>query len=439
MSFLRVRSSKYLLFLTICIVIISLSYIRAFYILPDEITLLEGDEEIYKFSTPLFVNAKIDRDGIVELIDNTINLRKGYFAFSNPFFLKSRSNGSVNVTMSLLGLIPFKTMKVDIVSNRRVVACGCTVGVKLKTDGILVIGISNVDGIDGRRSVPAKDAGIRPGDFITEANGKRMEDINSLMEEIDNSNGNPIELKYRRGQAVDNARITPAKAADDSKYHIGLWVRDNTAGIGTLTFFDPRDGSFGALGHGITDIDTGTLMSVSKGEILESSILGIKKGVPGHPGELKGVFTENNKLGSIRKNSEYGIYGNLNSWRMADSAENLYPIAVRSQIKEGPAYILSNIEGRKVEKFSVEILKVSRQSMNGSKGMVIKITDSRLLGATGGIVQGMSGSPIIQDDRIIGAVTHVLVNDPSRGYGIFIEGMIKNLTGNNKIVLEKAG
>jgi stage IV sporulation protein B len=228
-------------------------------------------------------------------------------------------------------------------------------------------------------------------------------------------------------------------ASDDKKYHIGLWVRDSTAGIGTLTFYDPKTSAFGALGHGITDIDTGLLMPVDSGEIIESSILGIKVGKSGVPGELKGVFIEDMRLGTIENNSEFGIYGKLSDNAANKITGKLYPIGLRSEIKEGPAVILSNIDGKSIAEFEIEIQKVSRQNINGSKGMIIKVTDQKLLEATGGIVQGMSGSPIIQNGKIIGAVTHVLVNDPTKGYGIFIEGMLKNLPDENLQNLEKAG
>jgi stage IV sporulation protein B len=200
---------------------------------------------------------------------------------------------------------------------------------------------------------------------------------------------------------------------------------------------DRNTNNFGALGHGITDIDTGALMPVKKGEILESKILGVKTGRDGFPGELKGVFNEGNRLGDIHFNSECGIYGVLNSDAVNKISQKKYSVGLRTQVNEGPAKILSNIEDKLVEAYDIEILKISRQNINGSKGMVIKITDPRLLKATGGIVQGMSGSPILQNGKIIGAVTHVLINDPSKGYGIFIEGMMRKL--NENIELERAG
>jgi len=188
-------------------------------------------------------------------------------------------------------------------------------------------------------------------------------------------------------------------------------------------------GKFGALGHGITDIDTGTLMSVKSGEIMESNILGVKMGKSGEPGELRGMFTDGLRLGTIQVNSDIGIYGKLDKAAIKRIAGRVYPVGVRAEIKEGPATMLSNIDGKEIKEYKILIQRVSRQNMSGSKGMIVKIADENLLKATGGIVQGMSGSPIIQNGKIIGAVTHVLVNDPTRGYGIFIESMLKGTSG----------
>lgn len=394
MKFIGTYKKRFFAFSAIFLVILLISYLVAFITVPGEITLLEGQGK----------------------------------------------NESIQFDIKIFGLLPLRTMKVDVVSNRKIVACGNTVGVKLRFEGVLVIGVSDVEDISGRRVVPVEHTGIRPGDLITAVNGKELNSIDELIGGIDRSGGNEINLKYKRGNTSNSISVKPVKARDDKKYHIGLWVRDSTAGIGTLTFYDPETGWFGALGHGITDIDTGVLVSIRSGEVLESSILGIKRGEHGIPGELRGVFIEDtNKLGVIDKNCDYGIYGKLNNNAAQRLSSKLYPIGLRSQVKEGHAVILSNIDGKKVEEYQVYIQKVSKRSLNGSKGMIIKIVDEKLLKATGGIVQGMSGSPIIQQNKIIGAVTHVLVNDPTRGYAIFIEGMIKNISQNNRALLDKAG
>ncbi|MGI6778063.1 MAG: SpoIVB peptidase [Acetivibrionales bacterium] len=440
MRFVDKKRSKFIIFLAVCVTIMTVTYLKAIFTVPAELTLIEGEEYSCGFKSPFLVNIIPDKEGIVQLYNSGFQAAGNFFQLSNPVSVKTNKKGTVNLNMRLLGLIPLKTMKVDIVSSKKLAACGNTVGVKLKVDGILVIGVSDVEALNGKKEFPARDTGIRPGDIIIKVNGRAMNEIDDLIEEIDGCNGEDIDITYKRGSMYNYVKVRPVKAFEDKRYHIGLWVRDSTAGIGTLTFYDRDTGSFGALGHGITDVDTGALMPVKSGEILESNILGIRKGKEGNPGELKGVFIEDkNKLGTIRINSDYGIYGTLNDGADRLINSRLYPIGLRSQVKEGPAIILSNINGKKVREYQVNIERVSRQNVNGSKGMIIRITDKKLLDATGGIVQGMSGSPIIQDGRIIGAVTHVLVNDPTKGYGIFIEAMIKNVLGNNAAYLQKAG
>lgn len=411
--------------------VIGTAYIKVIFSIPGELILIEGEEYVYNLNSLFPINIRADQEGILNLNGRKMEAAGRNVNFSDPVSLKTIKNGSVNLDMRFFGLLPVKTVRVDIIPSRQVAACGNTVGVKLKIDGILVIGVSDVEMVNGQRTVPARDTGIKPGYIITSVNDKRMGDVGDLINEIENSEGTPVKVAYRYGSLKGAAYISPAKAAEDRKYHIGLWVRDSTAGIGTLTWYDPVTKTFGALGHGITDIDTGTLMPVESGEILESNILGVKIGKPGTPGELKGIFVEDTKLGIIDRNSEVGIYGKLDESAVGRISSSLYPIGVRADVREGPASILSNIDGKRIEEFSINIQKVSRQNLNGSKGMIIKITDRELLNATGGIVQGMSGSPIIQGGKIVGAVTHVLVNDPTRGYGIFIEAMLKNAAGNS--------
>lgn len=440
MDYIRTHRRKFLLFLAVCFTVFTVSYLTAVSVLPSQITLIEGQEYVYNFKSPFLVVVKADKQGILKLNDGDIKVSGSYLQLLNPISMKTQKRGSVNLRMKLFGLFPLKTMKVDIVPNKKVVACGNTVGVKLTIEGILVIGVSDVETPDGKKVFPTRESGIKPGDFITEINNVKLKSIDNLKEVIEKSKGANVKLKYKRGNTFDEAEIKPVISADDNLYHIGLWVRDSTAGIGTLTFYDPETKYFGALGHGITDIDTGTLMPIENGEILESNILGIKKGKQGVPGELKGVFLEDrNKLGVIKANSDCGIYGVLNIDAINRISSKVYPIGLRNQIKEGKATILANIDGKNVDEYEIEIQKVSRQNLSGTKGMVIKIVDKRLLDATGGIVQGMSGSPIIQDKKIIGAVTHVLLSRPDTGYGIFIESMLKNMPVQNQQPVEKAG
>ncbi len=436
MHYFRSNKKKLFVLLFVCFCVVTLSYLQAFSVIPERLTLLEGEEYIYNFKSFYFVNIKADKNNVLQLNNRDIEANGNYLELMSPLAFKTQNKGTVKLNFKAFGLIPLKTMQVDIIPCKKLVACGNTVGVKIKMDGILVIGVSDVDS-DMGRITPARDGGIKSGDIIYEINGKKLSDINDLISQIDNCSGKKLEVKYKRGNSLASTTIIPIEGIKDRKYHIGLWVRNSTAGIGTMTFYDPQSHIFGALGHGITDIDTGLLMPVSTGEVLESNIVAIKKGEQGVPGELKGIFMENRApMGKIIKNDSCGIYGELYSG-FNIFKNRVYPIGIRGQVKVGPATILSNIDGNNIEEFDINIEKVARQSFSGPKGMVIKVTDKRLLDLTGGIVQGMSGSPIIQNGKIIGAVTHVLVNDPTRGYGIFIEWMLKNIDQNNSVKIEE--
>ncbi len=438
MQLIRVYRKKILVFLAVSLIMISSVYVLVITGLPGQITLIEGKEYVYNLTNFFPIKVEIDGGGILEVDTKAVKSESLYGRLSNPIALKSNKLGSTILKIKVFGLIPLKDMKVEIVPNKKIVACGNTVGVKLDLNGILVIGISDVQDLEGKRIVPSKESDIKTGDLIVEINGKRPEGIDNLIDEIDSSKGEKITFKIKRGDYYTQTEVKPIMSSEDKKYRLGLWVRDSTAGIGTLTFYDPETLAFGALGHGITDIDTGIIMPVENGEVLESNVMGIKKGKPGVPGELKGVFLEDrSRLGKIDKNVEGGIYGYLNYDSKERVSGKTFPIALKGQIKEGAATILANIDGDQVKEYNIEIQKVSKNNSESSRGMVIKITDDRLLELTGGIVQGMSGSPILQNNQIVGAVTHVLVNDPTRGYGIFIEGMLKGI--NSEISAEKAG
>lgn len=405
--------------------VVGVSYIKVLLTVPGEMVLIEGEEYTCDLGSVFPISIKADTEGILKINGKITGNPYNHVGIYKPVSLGSDKKGRVRLNLKLFGIMPVKTVNVDIVPGKTIVACGNTVGVRLNLDGILVIGVSDVE-YNGKKIAPVKNTGIKPGHIITHVNGKSVDNIEELVGFIDKSGGRPLKIKYNTGKERIEAIVSPIISSEDNKYHIGVWVRDSTAGIGTLTYYDPVTGRFGALGHGITDIDTGTLMAVKTGEIMESNILGIKMGKAGNPGELKGIFTEGTRLGVIQKNSDIGIYGKLDGHAAGRIPGKMYKIGVRTEITEGPAAILSNIDGKKIEEYDIEIQKLSRQNINGSKGMIIKITDERLLNTTGGIVQGMSGSPIIQNGKIIGAVTHVLVNDPTHGYGIFIETMLKN-------------
>jgi stage IV sporulation protein B len=381
----------------------------AFFI-PDEIVLPEGQKGAYTLQNPFYITASADRNSVISL---------------DGVMIDANEAGSAELNLSFLGLIPYKTAKVNVLANRTLVACGDTVGVRLFVDGIIVAGVSEIITNSNARVSPGKAAGLKPGDIIVSVDGEDEVDVEMLADRIEMACDAGLTLQVLRDGKVFDTVITPVIAADGLMPKLGLWVRDNTAGIGTLTFYDQQSRRFGALGHGITDIDTGVLIPLKSGSITPSDIVGIKKGKTGAPGELRGTFEENSiVIGEVEKNTAHGLYGSIKP-DMLINAGVLCQAGARSQIETGAAKILSNINGEDSRQYDIEIIKVSRQNMNGSKSMVLKIVDEELLNSTGGIVQGMSGSPIIQNGLLIGAVTHVFVNDPTRGYGIFIDVMLR--------------
>ncbi len=304
-----------------------------------------------------------------------------------------------------------------------VIPGGNCIGVSLCSDGALVVSTADVTSADGSFSSPAEDAGIKPGDLIQKFNKEKINDVEDLENAIQNAKGKSSTVKIKRQTKEMDLLIKPKSSGKDNAFRIGAWVKDAASGIGTMTFYDPKTKTFAALGHGICDPETDNIMSIESGDILDATIVSVDKGEKGVPGELNGIFSDSDSsIGKITHNCELGIFGQLDNSFVTDTTP--LPIANRDEIKTGPAYIRANTEGSKVEQFSIEITKILPKSISSQKNMIIKITDEKLLNKTGGIVQGMSGSPILQNGKIVGAVTHVFVNDPTRGYGIFIENML---------------
>lgn len=306
---------------------------------------------------------------------------------------------------------------------------GGPIGVKLNTKGVLVVALSDIDGVKGKVQSPAASAGVQIGDSIIRINDIEINSAEDLTGFINKEKNSELTLKLQRKNNANyfELKVKPVTDSTDGKQKIGLWVRDSTAGVGTLTFYDGKTKKFAALGHPITDADTGTILNVNNGVIISSNIVSVKKGTKGSPGELRGLFVDENKIkGQIIKNTECGIFGNGNNSLINNQFNKPMKIGLRNEIKEGKAQIITTINGSEPELFEIEIQKLLTQNTSGSKSMIIKITDPRLLDKTGGIVQGMSGSPIIQNNKIIGAVTHVLINKPDIGYGIYIEWMLKD-------------
>ncbi len=325
--------------------------------------------------------------------------------------------------LKLFGFIPVKEIALEQTSRKQLQLGGDLFGIKLYTDGVLVVGIDKVTTASGRVS-PGKDAGLRVGDSILLADGKPVCSNEELREVISHAAGKPIALSVRRGEEILSLSLQPAYASG-GVWRGGIWVKDSTAGIGTLTCYDASTGSFVGLGHGIYDSDTKTLLHISKGEICKAALTGIRKGQNGTPGQLEGIFTEGAPHGSLRYNTENGIGGVLKAGELmeASACESL-PIAYKQEIQTGTAYLCCRFGAEEITKYEVEIEKVDLSDGKTSKNFVLRVTDERLLKKTGGIVQGMSGSPLVQNGKLIGAVTHVFIGDATRGYGIFIENML---------------
>ncbi len=312
---------------------------------------------------------------------------------------------------------------------KELIPLGHTVGVKLFSAGLIVVGSSELKS-DGTSASPAFESGITEGDILTQINSTRLDSIETLQNILKNSSGEALSISYTRAGKPLQATVTPIKSEKDS-YKLGVWLRDSMAGIGTMTFFDPKSNVFGALGHGINDVDTMQLMPLSSGAIVQSTVAGVKKGRSGSPGELQGDFTASTIIGSLYANSDTGIFGKLTETGLAEG-KTAIPIARFDEITVGPATILSNVEGDLTETFNIQITRVYPDKNDTTRNMTIEVTDPRLLEITGGIVQGMSGSPIIQNGKLVGAVTHVLVNDPVKGYGVSIENMLSMAFYNEK-------
>ena len=344
---------------------------------------------------------------------------------SNNILLKESKIVKNELELKLLGLIPIKSVSVSKIKDLELYPGGLNVGIKISTKGVLVVGHSDISSFDGRVESPAKASGIELGDIITKIDGEEIENSRDLSKKINSVNTDKIFIEYIRNGVCNKKEVQLEK--EDNEYKLGLWVRDSTAGIGTLTFYEKKSNLFGALGHPITDGDTNRPFTIKEGKLLNSSVISIKKGEKGLPGELKGLFVnEKENIGFIDKNTESGIFGEGSDKLINNIFDKPMKVGFRSEIKEGAAKIITTIDEDGPKEYDIEIIKLLPQEEPGAKSMIIKIVDEELLEKTGGIVQGMSGSPIIQDNKLIGAVTHVLINKPDVGYGIYIEWMLKD-------------
>ncbi len=330
--------------------------------------------------------------------------------------------GSTNVRraeLKLLGIIPIKTVNIQEVDEPVLIPCGNPFGIKLLTDGVIVVEVSGFETEDGFKA-PAAEAGIKTGDIIKTVNGEKVSSNDDIERLVSGGGGELLTIKLERESKNIFLNVKPKLCTSDNSYRIGLWVRDSSAGIGTVTFYNPETGVFAGLGHPVCDVDTGNILPLSKGEVVNVTVNGIKRGTAGAPGELLGNFSSASAIGSLELNCEDGLFGVISSFTPYNEA---IPLGMRQEIEVGEAYIYTTIKGNKPQKYKIVIEKIDLHDSKGSKNMIVRVTDKDLLEKTGGIVQGMSGSPIIQNGKLVGAVTHVFVNNPTKGYAIFADTM----------------
>ena len=340
---------------------------------------------------------------------------------SGGFSMLSKETGEYQVPVRLFGVVPVKNVDVKVIQKMKVAPSGKPIGIYVETNGLLVLDTAEIEGRDGLTYAPGENV-LKAGDYILKWNESPVATIRDLNEEIQRTKDKKVSVLLRRNGERIKVAVRPILATDCT-YKIGTWVREDTQGIGTLTYVT-REGRFGTLGHGINDVDTGTLLNLQGGELFQTKILDITRGTKGEPGELQGYINmvATNEIGQISRNTDVGVFGEMEEERINEYAGDFMSVGMKQDIKEGKAYIYANLEGES-KKYEIQIEEINLNSTD-NKSMEICVTDSRLLQLTGGIVQGMSGSPILQDGKIIGAVTHVLVDDPTRGYGVFIETML---------------
>ncbi|WP_442600386.1 SpoIVB peptidase [Neobacillus sp. D3-1R] len=389
------------------------SYFQEYIEIPKSITVFEGQQLQMNKAVPVTVSLTHNNSSI-SLKDKRDTVK-----------INAAEQGKNEMLLELAGF-PIKKVDVNVLKDFKVIPGGQSIGVKLNTVGVLVVGHHQVSTNNGKKS-PGEIAGIKVGDIITKINGQTIEKMSDVAPFVQNSgeNGKPLQVVISRESGEFTTKLQPLKDENEDTYKLGLYIRDSAAGIGTMTFYDPKSKKYGALGHVISDMDTKKPIVVEDGQIVRSTVTSIEKGSNGDPGEKLARFSSDREIiGDIKRNSPFGIFGELHKEISNGVFDKPLPIALSHQVKEGPAQILTVVEDDKVELFDIEIVSTIPQKFPATKGMVLKITDKKLLEKTGGIVQGMSGSPIIQDGKLIGAVTHVFVNDPTSGYGVHIEWML---------------
>ncbi|RKP57155.1 SpoIVB peptidase [Cohnella endophytica] len=421
----RKRRIGLVVVLMLCFAVYS-SPFQHFASFPSHLRMFQGQEVSLHYAMPVHAQGSLNPE-VAEI--NGSNHASVRVDLSRPLSIQPKRSGVTDLKLKLFGKIPFKTVRLQVIPDLKVVPGGQTIGVKVKAAGIMIVGHHLVQTKEKAKISPGEEAKLRLGDLIVEINGQPCNDISKIapIAEAAGRAGDALQLLVQRGKERFKTSLKPAYDEEDKAWRLGLYIRDSAAGVGTLTFYAPDQGVYGALGHVITDMDTQSPIVVGSGEIVQSNVNSISKSQSGEPGEKRASFLKGGrKLGNVERNTAFGIFGQMNQLPEHAYNPDPMPVAFAEEVKEGPAQILTVVEKQKVERFDIEIVHVSKQSSPATKGMVIKIIDPKLIERTGGIVQGMSGSPIIQNGKLVGAVTHVFVNDPTSGYGCFIEWMLQD-------------
>lgn len=409
---------KYLkLIIILTILLVLYLYVANITLMPRSITLLQGEK--LELATLWGVNLKE-----TQISNRNININKQNSILETSGDIENNENlevGKIDMSVNLFNKLTLENVTVNVIPKTKVIPLGNSIGLKLYTKGVLVVGMSEIEGVK-----PYENLGIAEGDRIISINNKEISNTDDLIETVNASKGAQVELKYIKENSNEEitTNITPTKTKEN-EYKLGLWVRDAAAGVGTATFYEPGTGKFALLGHGITDIDTGNLITIANGELVNSNIISITKGEKGKPGEIKGSIEGQGKIGDVYKNTSFGVFGKAVATGKLGITEKEMEVAPRNEVKTGKAQIICELENGKKQYYDIEIQKLYLTNNKDNKSMLIKVTDKELLEKTGGIIQGMSGSPIIQNGKFVGAVTHVLVNDPTTGYGVFADMMLK--------------
>ena len=391
--------------------------------IPEHFSVAEGEETSFSLDLPLYTTLLSESEEVILKGDSGIPQDEIRIRPDQEFSLYARKDGHFRLGLKLFGTIPFKEISVNVEDACYAVPCGMPVGIYLKSRGVMVIGTGKVTDENGSEAEPAYGI-LQSGDYIEAINGQPLSDKEALITSLNRMGESEALLRVRRGGRELELSVDTVKTADGSR-KLGAWVRDDTQGIGTMTYLKP-DGGFGALGHGISDSDTGRVVEIENGALYETEILGIEKGSAGNPGVMAGViyYGPGSRLGSVAQNTDCGIFGTVGQAFCDAVGQQTMEVGHRQDVKRGKAWIRSCVSGEACD-YEIEIQRVDYSPAKENKSLVFQVTDERLLRLTGGIVQGMSGSPILQNGKLVGAVTHVFVQDSTRGYGIFVEDMLK--------------